>query len=102
MEYQTFTLQDFESEGEPMLTKIDYLTDMFDLEVQNEKGEPIVITLREKAFHVSTTRQRDKMPEPRPPAPPPAPTIRRGYFYCQTCQRVVRMRHSCPGPRRRV
>lgn len=51
MEYQTFTLQDFESEGEPLLTKIDYLTDMFDLEVQNEQGEPIVITLREKDSH---------------------------------------------------
>lgn len=51
MEYQTFTLQDFESEGEPLLTKIDYLTDMFDLEIQNEQGKPIVITLREKGPH---------------------------------------------------
>lgn len=54
MEYQTFTLQDFESEGEPLLTKIDYLTDMFDLEIQNEQGKPIVITLREKGPHLAT------------------------------------------------
>ena len=51
LEYQTFTMQDFESEGEPMLTRIDYLDEMFDLEVQNEQGEPIVITLREKGPH---------------------------------------------------
>lgn len=50
-EYQSFTMQDFESDGEPMLTKIDYLTDMFDLEAQNEHGKPVVITLREKDRH---------------------------------------------------
>lgn len=25
--------------------------------------------------------------------------VRKGYFYCKTCQRVVRMMHSCPGHR---
>lgn len=53
MEYQTFTMQDFESDGEPLLTQIDYLTEMFSLEVQNERGKPIVITLREKPEHVA-------------------------------------------------
>lgn len=51
MEYQAFTMQDFESDGEPLLTKVDYLIEMFDLEVQNEKGGPIVITPREKQEH---------------------------------------------------
>jgi len=45
--YQTFTLQDHKRD-EPLLVKVDYLDEMFDLEVQNEQGKPIVITLRER------------------------------------------------------
>lgn len=54
-------MQDFEADGEPMLTKIDYLTDMFDLEVQNERGKPIVIILREKEEH--HTMREPRCPE---------------------------------------
>ena len=53
LEYQTFSMQDFEQEGNPLLVRADYLLSMFDLEVQNERGTPIVITLREKANHFS-------------------------------------------------
>jgi hypothetical protein len=50
-EYQTFTMQDFETEGEPLLVRADYLVEMFELEITNERGKPIVITLREKGKH---------------------------------------------------
>lgn len=56
MEYRSFSMQDFEADGEPLLTKIDYLTDMFDLEVQNEHDKPMVITLREKDHHFAERR----------------------------------------------
>jgi hypothetical protein len=52
-EYQTFTMQDFEAEGEPLLVRADYLVEMFELEVTNERGKPIVITLREKGKHLT-------------------------------------------------
>lgn len=46
--YRTYTLQDYERVPKLILAQIDYLIEMFDLEVQNEKGKPIVITLRDK------------------------------------------------------
>ena len=52
-EYQTYTLKDYNAEGDPLIVSFDYLVEMFDLEVQNEKGKPIVITLREKDQHVA-------------------------------------------------
>jgi hypothetical protein len=52
-EYQTFTMQDFETEGELLLVRADYLVEMFELEVTNERGKPIVITLREKDKHLT-------------------------------------------------
>lgn len=64
-EYQTFTMQDFDQSPAPLLTRVDYLVGMFDLEVQNEQGKPIVITLREKAGHFDGRQQlvRPKCPE---------------------------------------
>lgn len=61
LEYKTFTMQDFN--GRPpddpiLLTEIDYLTEMFDLDVQNQKGEPVVITLREKPEHFSARQEK--------------------------------------------
>lgn len=53
IEYQTFTMHNFDADGDPLLVNIDYLTEMFELEVQNEKGKPIVITLREKTEHLN-------------------------------------------------
>lgn len=54
--YQTFKMQDFERGDDPRVAEIDYLKEMFDLEVQNEQDKPIVITLREKAEHVSARK----------------------------------------------
>lgn len=58
-EYQSFTMQDLEREPAPLLTRIDYLVEMFDLEVQNQSDQPIVITLREKQSHFSDRRRSD-------------------------------------------
>jgi hypothetical protein len=58
-EYQTFTMQDFETEGEPLLIRADYLVEMFELEVTNERGKPIVITLREKDEHFTERQEGD-------------------------------------------
>jgi hypothetical protein len=58
-EYQRFSMQDFESEGEPLVASADYLIEMFELEVTNERGKPIVITLREKDEHFTERQEAD-------------------------------------------
>lgn len=61
LEYKTFTMRDFHgrpSDDPILLTQIDYLTEMFDLDVQNEKGDPVVITLREKPEHFSARQEK--------------------------------------------
>lgn len=55
--YQTFKMQDFARQPEWLLTQIDYLEQMFDLEVENQRDKPIVICLREKAEHFSERKQ---------------------------------------------
>lgn len=58
-EYQRFTMRDFETEGEPLMVRADYLIEMFELEVTNERGKPIVITLREKGQHFTERQEAE-------------------------------------------
>lgn len=58
-EYQIFKMQDFNDRPDSplLLTQIEYLVEMFDLQVQNERGKPIVITLAEKQPHLERRRK---------------------------------------------
>lgn len=57
-QYQTFEIHDLEQVTARLLAQVDYLQEMFDLTVDNERGKPIVITLREKSDHFNK-RQRE-------------------------------------------
>lgn len=58
-DYQTFKLQDFERVANPLLVDLDYLLPMFDLQVQNERDKPIVITLTERESHFASRSKPD-------------------------------------------
>jgi hypothetical protein len=57
--YQFFKVEDFDSDPPCLLVEMNYLLDMFLLETQNEKGQPIVITLREKPEHFQARQEAE-------------------------------------------
>lgn len=46
-----FMMENFDKNPSVLLVEMSYLVEMFNLEIANEKGKPVVITLREKPEH---------------------------------------------------
>lgn len=57
--YNRYRLQDFERGG-MVLIDLSYLYEMFDLDVVNEKGQPIRLTLTEKSKYTPEIEEKIK------------------------------------------
>lgn len=56
--HKHFGMEDFDSDPSRLLVEMNYLIEMFILERSGDKDHPIVITLREKAEHFETRKNR--------------------------------------------